>query len=538
MPASLGMLEVSSTCLPLWEYVHLELEERLAKFMRTEEAIIYSYGFATIASAIPAYSKRGDIVFVDEAACFSIQKGLQASRSNIKYFKHNDMDDLERLLKELETEDQENPRKARVTRRFIVVEGLYINTGDICPLPELVQLKYKYKVRILLEESLSFGVLGEHGRGVTEHFGVNIDDIDLISANMENSLASIGGFCCGRSFVIDHQRLSGQGYCFSASLPPMLAAAAIEALNIMEEDIDVHLELEERLAKFMRTEEAIIYSYGFATIASAIPAYSKRGDIVFVDEAACFSIQKGLQASRSNIKYFKHNDMDDLERLLKELETEDQENPRKARVTRRFIVVEGLYINTGDICPLPELVQLKYKYKVRILLEESLSFGVLGEHGRGVTEHFGVNIDDIDLISANMENSLASIGGFCCGRSFVIDHQRLSGQGYCFSASLPPMLAAAAIEALNIMEEDIDIFRLLRDKCKHIHNALQGISGLEVVGESISPAFHLQLEKSTGSRELDVKLLRGIIDYCMNRQIALTQAHYLDKEERFLPPPR
>ncbi|KAK1174463.1 serine palmitoyltransferase 1 [Acipenser oxyrinchus oxyrinchus] len=300
---------------------------------------------------------------------------------------------------------------------------------------------------------------------------------------------------------------------------------------------DVHLELEERLAKFMRTEEAIIYSYGFATIASAIPAYSKRGDIVFVDEAACFSIQKGLQASRSNIKYFKHNDMDDLERLLKELETEDQENPRKARVTRRFIVVEGLYINTGDICPLPELVQLKYKYKVRILLEESLSFGVLGEHGRGVTEHFGVNIDDIDLISANMENSLASIGGFCCGRSFVIDHQRLSGQGYCFSASLPPMLAAAAIEALNIMEEDIDIFRLLRDKCKHIHSALQGISGLEVVGESISPAFHLQLEKSTGSRELDVKLLRGIIDYCMNRQIALTQAHYLDKEERFLPPP-
>ncbi|XP_006626893.1 serine palmitoyltransferase 1 [Lepisosteus oculatus] len=300
---------------------------------------------------------------------------------------------------------------------------------------------------------------------------------------------------------------------------------------------DVHLELEERLAKFMRTEEAIIYSYGFATIASAIPAYSKRGDIVFVDEAACFSIQKGLQASRSFIKYFKHNDMEDLERLLKEQEIEDQKNPRKARVTRRFIVVEGLYVNTGDICPLPELVKLKYKYKVRIFLEESLSFGVLGEHGRGVTEHFGVNIDDIDLISANMENALASVGGFCCGRSFVIDHQRLSGQGYCFSASLPPMLAAAAIEALNIMEEDPEIFTILRNKCKHIHNALQGISGLKVVGEYFSPAFHLQLKKTTGSRESDVKLLRAIVDYCMDRQIALTQAHYLDKEEKNLPPP-
>uniref|UniRef100_A0A7N9CUL5 Serine palmitoyltransferase 1 n=1 Tax=Macaca fascicularis TaxID=9541 RepID=A0A7N9CUL5_MACFA len=270
---------------------------------------------------------------------------------------------------------------------------------------------------------------------------------------------------------------------------------------------DVHLDLEDRLAKFMKTEEAIIYSYGFATIASAIPAYSKRGDIVFVDRAACFAIQKGLQASRSDIKLFKHNDMADLERLLKEQEIEDQK------------------------------VKLKYKYKARIFLEESLSFGVLGEHGRGVTEHYGINIDDIDLISANMENALASIGGFCCGRSFVIDHQRLSGQGYCFSASLPPLLAAAAIEALNIMEENPGIFAVLKEKCRQIHKALQGISGLKVVGESLSPAFHLQLEESTGSREQDVRLLQEIVDQCMNRSIALTQARYLEKEEKCLPPP-
>ncbi|XP_035996576.1 serine palmitoyltransferase 1 isoform X4 [Fundulus heteroclitus] len=267
---------------------------------------------------------------------------------------------------------------------------------------------------------------------------------------------------------------------------------------------DVHLELESRLAKFMKTEEAIIYSYGFATIASAIPAYSKRGDIIFVDEAACFAIQKGLQASRSFIKYFKHNDMEDLERLLKEQELEDQKNPRKARVTRKFIVVEGMYINTADICPLPELVKLKYRYKVRLFLEESMSFGVLGEHGKGVTEHFGVN--------------------------------RLSGQGYCFSASLPPMLAAAAIEALNIMEEDPRIFTVLREKCQHVYKALQGIPGLKLVGEPFAPAFHLQLEKSSGSRVSDMQLLRFIVDYCLERKVALTLARYLEKEERFLTP--
>ncbi|XP_063583301.1 uncharacterized protein LOC100436909 [Pongo abelii] len=243
---------------------------------------------------------------------------------------------------------------------------------------------------------------------------------------------------------------------------------------------------------------------GRAAIGRRGPPVPRRGD-----RAACFAIQKGLQASRSDIKLFKHNDMADLERLLKEQEIEDQKNPH---VTQRFIVVEGLYMNTGTICPLPELVKLKYKYKARIFLEESLSFGVLGEHGRGVTEHYGINIDDIDLISANMENALASIGGFCCGRSFVIDHQRLSGQGYCFSASLPPLLAAAAIEALNIMEENPGIFAVLKEKCRQIHKALQGISGLKVVGESLSPAFHLQLEESTGSREQDVRLLQEIVD--------------------------
>ncbi|KAK2119571.1 hypothetical protein P7K49_000957 [Saguinus oedipus] len=204
--------------------------------------------------------------------------------------------------------------------------------------------------------------------------------------------------------------------------------------------------------------------------------------------------------------------MADLERLLKEQEIEDQKNaslhsnPRKARVTRRFIVVEGLYMNTGTICPLPELGKritlnasaglqrgysneavlmgkytprtVKRKLKCRnspsCLVDfapgdsgqrksaslEQLSYQPPREElqeafsPKHVHKSCATYIDDIDLISANMENALASIGGFCCGRSFVIDHQRLSGQGYCFSASLPPLLAAAAIEALNIMEEN------------------------------------------------------------------------------------
>uniref|UniRef100_A0A915LIQ1 Serine palmitoyltransferase 1 n=1 Tax=Meloidogyne javanica TaxID=6303 RepID=A0A915LIQ1_MELJA len=144
--------------------------------------------------------------------------------------------------------------------------------------------------------------------------------------------------------------------------------------------VDVHLNLEKQLADFLGCEEAILYSYGFATIASAIPAYSKKDDLIFVDKSVNFSIQKRLQASKSKIIWFNHNDMDHLERLLEEQSLADS---KKTATIRKFIVVEGIYANTADLCPLDKLVEFKWKYKVRIFVDESLSFGVLGENGKG-----------------------------------------------------------------------------------------------------------------------------------------------------------
>ncbi|KRY33412.1 Serine palmitoyltransferase 1, partial [Trichinella spiralis] len=249
--------------------------------------------------------------------------------------------------------------------------------------------------------------------------------------------------------------------------------------------IDIHLDLEERLAEFMRCEEAVLYSYGFATISSAIPAYCKRGDVIFCDAGVNFAIQKGLQASRSRVEFFEHNNTRDLERLLKIQRRKDilacavhslcDWNPKKARVTRRFIVVEGIYLYYGDICPLVDLLKLKWKYKVRLFIDESISFGVLGAGGRGVTEHFGVDLDDVDMISSTLENAVSSIGGFTCGRSFVVDHQRLSGAGYCFSASMPPLLAAAAIRSLDLMQDEPERFQQLRKNSHQLFTALKSV---------------------------------------------------------------
>eukprot|EP00055_Hartaetosiga_balthica_P009504 m.37990 g.37990 ORF g.37990 m.37990 type:complete len:480 (+) comp6771_c0_seq3:445-1884(+) len=304
--------------------------------------------------------------------------------------------------------------------------------------------------------------------------------------------------------------------------------------------IDCHEELEEKIAAFMGAEECILYSYGFATVASAIPAYSKRGDLIFCDESVCFSIQKGLDASRSTVVYFKHNDMNDLEDKLKAQQKIDNKDPVKAMATRRFIVVEGIYVNTGSICPIDKLVELKYKYKSRLLVEESLSFGVLGKKGRGVTEEYGIDINDVDVIAVSMGASLGSVGGFCCGRRFVIDHQRLSGQGYCFSASLPPLLANAAILSLSVLasDEGSDLLSSLRDNIEHVRARLttgDAASLFSIRGDKRSPMIHIIVKGVDSSLSVEDKdaFLRRIALKACEHGIFISPCSYIRKDEIF-----
>ncbi|CAP27344.1 Protein CBR-SPTL-1, partial [Caenorhabditis briggsae] len=296
--------------------------------------------------------------------------------------------------------------------------------------------------------------------------------------------------------------------------------------------VDVHLDLEKELAKFMGCEEAVLYSYGFATVSSAIPAYAKKGDVIFVDEGVNFAIQKGLQASRSRVEYFKHNDMEDLERLLLEQEQKDKNDLKKAKTVRRFIVVEGLYVNHADLCPLPKIIEFKWRFKVRVFIDESWSFGIIGKTGRGVTEHFNVPMEDVDMVMASLENALASTGGFCVGRSYVVGHQRLSGLGYCFSASLPPLLATAASEAIAIIDEEPDrvqkVTKMSIEGQKKLENVLKG-SKFVLQGCPESPMKHIYYDGNDEEKNLD-KLVDTVFN---DSHLLLTRARYLDKDEMF-----
>ncbi|GAB1600150.1 hypothetical protein Ahia01_000292500, partial [Argonauta hians] len=274
---------------------------------------------------------------------------------------------------------------------------------------------------------------------------------------------------------------------------------------------DTHLECEERFCDYMNTEMAVLYSHGFLTVTSAIATYSKRNDVIFCDMGASFAVTQGLRTSRSKYYFFRHNDMEHLEELLIEHQRWEKQNPKKAKTTKKLIVVEGIYLNSGDICPLPRIVELRDIYKVRVMVDESFSFGILGPTGRGITEHYGLSVDDIDVFTANLENTFASVGGLSVGKKWVLDKQRMGSLGYAFSASQPPLCVAAIIHTINILEENNKFVSECRQTCEMVQQKLSGLNGFRLDGLPFSPVKHLFLSESSGDRETDYDLLQRIV---------------------------
>lgn len=224
----------------------------------------------------------------------------------------------------------------------------------------------------------------------------------------------------------------------------------------------MHQYIEQDIASHLGVPASIVYAQSFSTISSVIPAFAKRGDIIVADKAINYAVRKGLQISRSTVRWYEHNDMADLERVLSTLVRENARKP----LTRRFILTEGLFENVGDMVDLPKIVQLKHKYKFRVILDETWSYGILGRTGRGITEQQNVDANEIDMIIGSLAGGLCAGGGFCAGTTEIVEHQRLSASAYTFSAALPAMLATTASETVRILQEQPEIITLLRDNIK------------------------------------------------------------------------
>jgi serine palmitoyltransferase len=285
--------------------------------------------------------------------------------------------------------------------------------------------------------------------------------------------------------------------------------------------IDAHLQLEEEISNFTKTDQAIMYSDGASTCSSTVAAFAKRGDLLVVDEGVYEPIMTGVYLSRANVQWFKHNDMEDLERVLQDLQSKDKKLGRQPNAQRRFIVCEGLYKNLGTIAPLDKIVQLKRKYHYRLILDESFSFGTLGKTGRGALEHHHLRpMYDAEIVTIALENSLGSIGGVTVGNEEVVDHQRLSGAGYCFSASAPPFTASAAITALQHIESNPKCVEQLQTNVAYMYEQLAKteLPHLVVTSDERSPIVVLQLERES---VYEADITSGIMQECLQRGVAI-----------------
>jgi len=281
---------------------------------------------------------------------------------------------------------------------------------------------------------------------------------------------------------------------------------------------DVHMRTEADIASYLGTEGCIVYAQAFSTITSVIPAFCKRGDIIVADRAVNYSIRRGLEISRSNIKWYNHGDMDDLERVMKKVVQEQA----KKKLTRRFVVTEALFETIGDMSNLPKLIELKEKYKFRIILDETWSFGVLGRTGRGLTEAQNVDSTQVDMIVGSLAGPLCAGGGFCAGRKDVVEHQRLMAASYTFSAALPAMLAMTASESLNVLQCNPELLVQCRENIRLMRAQLDPRSDFVVCTSAPENPIMLLVfkEEVVKARRLTLHDQERLMQECVDEALA------------------
>lgn len=269
----------------------------------------------------------------------------------------------------------------------------------------------------------------------------------------------------------------------------------------------LHVEAEERLAQFMHSEAALLFSTGYQTNVGTISALVGKGDFVITDRLDHASIVDGCQQSFGKTLKYRHNDMADLERILQSLGPE----------TGKMVVVDGVFSMEGSIANLPEITKLCQTYDAVLMVDDAHSIGVLGEHGRGTGEHFGVE-HAVHISMGTFSKSFASMGGFIATDFNTIDYIKHHSRPLIFSASMAPATVAAVIAALDIIEHEPERREQLWRNATHLRSGLQEL-GFNT-GRSATPIIPVIL----GDDTLTFRFWRALFDRGIFSNAAVRQA--------------
>jgi 8-amino-7-oxononanoate synthase len=245
--------------------------------------------------------------------------------------------------------------------------------------------------------------------------------------------------------------------------------------------LDIHVELELRLARFMKRDKVICFTTGHQSNQGALSAMIGKNDIVFTDRADHASIVDGCRLSFGKIKKYRHNDMENLERVLAS---------EKATDAGKLIVTDGVFSMEGDIVKLPLVLDLARKYDARVYVDDAHSVGVLGKNGRGTAEHFGLE-GQVDISMGTFSKSFASVGGFVAGDEDIIDYIKHFARSLIFSASPPPASVAAVLASLDIIESEPERLEKLWKNTKKMHDGFKSL-GFDT-GHSETPIIPIKI---------------------------------------------
>jgi len=230
---------------------HEELEKKIARFKKSEDAITFSSGYVTNLAALTTLCQRGDLVIMDKLVHASIIDGCILSGANHRSFLHNDMDSLQRIL--AQSDGYQN--------KLIVVDAVYSMDGDIANLPEISRLAKEYKARLMVDEAHSIGVIGKTGHGIEEYFGLE-NSVDIYMGTLSKTIPAIGGYLAGDKDLISFLKLSSRPFIFSASLPPVAVLTAKACFEVIEDEPELVVQLQKNMKQFREGLQEMGYNTG------------------------------------------------------------------------------------------------------------------------------------------------------------------------------------------------------------------------------------------------------------------------------------